>query len=65
MSDDGSDSSSDAEGKEGANAAMAGYSMMMPQLSQKVGGLGGLVPDGSGIFDVGIWLKIELPLKLG
>lgn len=30
MSDDGSDSSSDAEEKEEANAAMAGYSMMMP-----------------------------------
>ena len=33
MSDDGSDSSSDAEEEKEANAAMAGYSMMMPQLS--------------------------------
>jgi len=38
MSDDGSDSSSDAEEKEEANAAMAGYSMMMPRLSTEWAG---------------------------
>ena len=50
MSDDGSDSSSDAEEKEEANAAMAGYSMMMPRLSTRVGEWGIWNPDGSGWF---------------
>ena len=40
---DGSDSSSDEEEEKEANAAMAGYSMMMPQLSAEWA-LGGLVP---------------------
>lgn len=40
MSDDGSDSSSDAEEKEEANAAMAGYSMMMPRLSTEWASVG-------------------------
>ena len=65
MSDDGSDSSSDAEEKKKRNAAMAGYSMMMPRLSTRVGP-GDLKPGwfwiGSGT-DVGRWLKIELHSK--